>query len=262
MTTKVHYYKIYCQTEAGWQYIWSTTIPTVCPNNNTHTVTSNSTQKLKSLSQDTVKVKEENPPTGTTATGGHFGSTVLVVDVPSAITVGVTTNVTKTFPYPISLIDVSFCSIPEMEGDKVEANIGPQTIIGTTTETVAVGITPATTIGIEVTQDVIDIIQVGYFVYLDDGVNFNDTNECVYIDTANKRIKVKSATSSTFSSGTLVKMTIKMLNDYEIGPPQLHSIAMNTIGGSYIAENTVGEIVYFNNESSAKKLYVTLEYFY
>lgn len=42
-------YKIYCVTEAGWQYVWDTAPPTVCPNNAGHTVNSNSATELYSL---------------------------------------------------------------------------------------------------------------------------------------------------------------------------------------------------------------------
>jgi hypothetical protein len=42
-------YKIYCNTEAGWQYVWDTAPPTVCPNNAGHTVNSNSATEICDL---------------------------------------------------------------------------------------------------------------------------------------------------------------------------------------------------------------------
>ena len=42
MTEIVYKYRIYCNTEGGYKYIWSTGPPTTCPTNDTHFVDSNS----------------------------------------------------------------------------------------------------------------------------------------------------------------------------------------------------------------------------
>ena len=45
MATKKEY-RIYCITEAGWQYTWTTAPPTVCPNDAGHTVNPDSVQEV------------------------------------------------------------------------------------------------------------------------------------------------------------------------------------------------------------------------
>lgn len=41
MTKKILYYRIYCNTEASYTYTWKETTPTVCPNNNAHSIDTN-----------------------------------------------------------------------------------------------------------------------------------------------------------------------------------------------------------------------------
>lgn len=38
MSKKVLYYRIYCNTESAYTYVWKESTPSVCPNNNTHSI--------------------------------------------------------------------------------------------------------------------------------------------------------------------------------------------------------------------------------
>lgn len=42
--TTVNKYRIYCNTENAWVETWAESEPTVCPNNNGHSVNNNSVQ--------------------------------------------------------------------------------------------------------------------------------------------------------------------------------------------------------------------------
>lgn len=49
--TTITKYRIYCNTESNWVESWSETEISVCPNNNSHDVNSNSLQELESISE-------------------------------------------------------------------------------------------------------------------------------------------------------------------------------------------------------------------
>lgn len=53
MTTEVNYFRYYCNTESNYVYKWDTVNPSQCPNNNTHTIDSNSITII-----DTVKTND------------------------------------------------------------------------------------------------------------------------------------------------------------------------------------------------------------
>lgn len=44
----VYRYRVWCDTESGWQYVWAESEPTDCPNNNGHTIDSDKTAVMES----------------------------------------------------------------------------------------------------------------------------------------------------------------------------------------------------------------------
>jgi hypothetical protein len=56
MTTEVNYYRLYCQTESNYVYKWDTIIPSKCPNNNTHTVDSNTVTIIDTVNTTNVSM--------------------------------------------------------------------------------------------------------------------------------------------------------------------------------------------------------------
>lgn len=56
MTTEVHYYRYYCQTESNFVYKWDTTLPSTCPNDHNHTIDSNSITIIDTVSNNHVEV--------------------------------------------------------------------------------------------------------------------------------------------------------------------------------------------------------------
>ena len=56
MTTEVHYYRYYCQSESNFVYKWDTSSPLTCPNNQHHTIDSNSITIIDTVSTNQVEV--------------------------------------------------------------------------------------------------------------------------------------------------------------------------------------------------------------
>ena len=51
-------YRIYCETESTYAYIWAETEPTVCPNNNTHTIDSGSITIIEQQLDDELRMSD------------------------------------------------------------------------------------------------------------------------------------------------------------------------------------------------------------
>lgn len=58
MTTEVNYYRYYCQTESNYVFKWDTTVPSKCPNNNSHSIDSNSTTIIDTVSTTQVSISD------------------------------------------------------------------------------------------------------------------------------------------------------------------------------------------------------------
>lgn len=56
MSTKVNKYRVYCETEAKYVEGWFEEEPTVCPNNNTHTITANLTTCVEETTNQEVSI--------------------------------------------------------------------------------------------------------------------------------------------------------------------------------------------------------------
>ena len=134
----------------------------------------------------------------------------------------------------------------------------------TTTGTITSDVTASDTV-INVSQTVIDNVNIGYKIQLDDSTNTDDLGIVTAIDTDNKTITVDTAATQGFSAATptYVKQTVCMVSDYEIGPAWEWVIGESKIGGSHLPANTTVEVKYTNNSAiTAKKLVAKIEYLY
>ena len=261
--TSISKYQVYCTTESKYYTCWKDSVPTVCPNNSGHSINIDSTTIIETVSEQDVHVVEENPPLDYPATGGHYGCKSIIIDVPAATTAGEVTTTTQCFHYPVGLMTVHFTSTADMEGDILHADMGLDTIVGAITQDVPIG-SDCVDIGISVSSTVIDYMSLGYNVRLFDGVNQDDVDKCYEIDTVNSIIKVDKPTTHEFlaSSPTYVQMTVEMLQNFVIGPPQTYRLGTNATGSSYVPANTLGHFRYENWDMSAKTIYLYLEFFY
>lgn len=56
MTTEVHYYRYYCQTESNFVYKWDTSLPSTCPNNDNHAIDNDSITIIDTVSTSQVEL--------------------------------------------------------------------------------------------------------------------------------------------------------------------------------------------------------------
>src|SRR5271155_4575431 len=98
----IYDYRIFCVTEEAYVTTWSTTEPTVCPNNNTHTIDPSKTSIINTIDSKVVTINEEAVPTG-----GHYSTLTMTVISPagaSGSTGGLTSSNVMSFPFNTSPI--------------------------------------------------------------------------------------------------------------------------------------------------------------
>ena len=250
--TTLNHYKIFCNTDNKYEYIWSEEEPTICPVNNSHSVDLNSISIVHEVGTNIVTIKEENIPTG----GNYMCECFQIL---AATGPNVNTSEDYTWPFPINVLEIKIAPREENAGDDVSLCVAPQTIVGAITAPASSSATE-----IYVTQTVIDNMMVGYHCHLFDGVNQDDCGRIVSIDKINNKITVETPTVNSFSplSPTYVQMTVHVINSYVFGPPQVYAVGDGKIGGSYVPANTTVRVTYRNKTAQPKTLSAQLDYLY
>lgn len=248
----VYKYRIYCNTEGTNVVGFGLSAPTVCYNNNSHSVDLASVAQLDEITTETVKIKEEDIPTG-----GHYGCTVKTLNIDAGV--DVMSDITFSFDYPVTVMSTLFITGPEHENDIFDVYLGPNTSIGTLSGNVSIG---ASTFDVD--ASVMNYAQIGYIITLDDGANADNVGQITNIDTVNNQITCTGTTTHSFLSTTptIVKSTVYMVSNFEIGPAWQYSMGVDKIGGSYLPANTEIQIKYINKSASAKKLRAQINYLY
>jgi hypothetical protein len=104
----------------------------------------------------------------------------------------------------------------------------------------------------------------GYNLSLTDGVNTDDCGRVVNINNTTSTVTFDVATTHAFShtSPTYVRQTVRVIDDFTLGPKWLVSIGDSKIGGAYVPPNTIVRTIYTNKGNTSKVLYAQIEYLY
>jgi len=251
MTTLYHY-KIYCNTDSQYEFVWAEDPPTVCPMNNTHSVNTDSIAIDDQVANNIVKIKEESVPTGE-----NFMAECHSIDY--ATGPNVSTSKDFIWPHPINTMGIVLSSTEENIGDEISLCVAPNTIIG------AIGMDAGTgATGSVVSSTVTDNAMVGYHLCLTDGVELHNCGRVTAINSELSTIHWEYPLTFGFSasSPTYVTMTVYVINNYTIGPPQTYMIGQTKIGGSYIPANIIVRATVTNKEAYAKKITAQVEFLY
>lgn len=247
----VQYYRIFCITEAKYNYIWASTLPTVCPTNSLDTIDASSIAIIDSCGSPNVKIIQESG-----VTGGSYCCESKSVTIPA----NTTTSSDFSWAFPISVICVYFVSDLSHQGDTIKTTIKPDTIIGTITSNVAVGDTI-----INVSPTVVKYMNIGYHMTLFDGVNSSNLMRVIAIDSIHNTLTMESPSTIAFSSTTPTYCQMNIINifNYEIGPPNRYEFGQHSIGCSYLPANTKLRFNYTNKSTTNSKYFVyCFQYFY
>ncbi len=249
--TTLYKYRIFCQTEDQFVYVWSETAPTQCPNNSSDTINPNSISIIEQIDSNEVSIKDEYVPTG-----HNFRAETKKISV--AAGPDVTTIQYFSWPYNTTFLNLYFVTTGDHEGDIVYIDAPFDRIIGAVTASVVSSDTQ-----IPVTQTVIDNVFVGYNLFLDDGTNLDDLGRVIAIDSVNNILTVETPTVHAFSplTPTYVKITRRAV-DFEIGCPHQYAIGMKTLTGSHVPANEPARVQYINKSSVSKDFILIYEYLY
>ena len=248
--TTLFKWRIRCNTDDKFEFIWSEEMPTSCPINKNHNINNSLTCIIDKIEPNIVKIKEDS-----IVTGGNFRCETKIIN--SDIN---TTSITNfSYKYPISVYAVYFVSTIDHEGDIIETNIAPDIPVGLITKNVNTNDTI-----LDVSQTVIDNIMIGYDVKITNQINTDDLGKVIAIDKIKKQITTENFTSHNFTvNSSVILLTVKIVENYEIGPPTQHVIGDSKIGGMYVPADTIIQVKYQNKSlDKIKKLVFKIEYMY
>lgn len=249
-TNKLFEWNIFCDTEQTnvIGFTNSEQHPELCFNNTTHVISQIPTL-INKISNNNVRIIEEYKETG-----GYFQAKSVKFVCP----VGVSTH-DLVWPIPISVLSLSFITTDDHIGDTISNIVAPNTIVGAITSDVNTSDTV-----INVSQTVIDYINLGFFINITDFVNSDNLGRVTFVDTINNTITVETPVTNTFlaATPTYIQMSVKTIHDYTIGNPGKYVIGKSKIGGSYLAANTTIRVEYTNNGGSSKDFFTTIEFLY
>lgn len=253
MSNKQLFRYIYsCVDESATVYEWrdeDEAAPTVCKNDHSHTLVANSVRIDTTQSPNVYKVKEESIPTGE-----NFKTETIVISTPASSSA----TVEKSWKYPVGVLSMCYVSDSTNLGDNLEMEIAPDTTIGVVSSPVGIGDTV-----ISVSSTVLEYTMKGYYLKISDGTNTDDLGIVLDVDKNAGTVTVDAPTTNAFAAGvSAIIQTIKMVENYEIGPPFEYTVGDSKIGASHVPANTVVRARYINNGLVEKKLVVKIEYLY
>jgi hypothetical protein len=237
----INRYRIYCETEGQYQYVWNDVPPIACPVNTAHTVDLTTVAIVDTVSNNSVNVIQQAG-----VTNGNYGLCSHSFDIqPNS-----TGSYTFSFPFPISISSVHFTTNASHTGDIVNCWTAPHTPVGSITSNVSVG--DAT---VNVTQSAAQELIPGCTVTLNDGTNTCEMGRAFAIDSVNLKVTCETASSNTFSTTTptAVQMSYPTVSNFEIADPNLISLGENHIGAAFLPANVPIMVTYQNKSQMESK---------
>jgi hypothetical protein len=258
MSITINKWRVVVTSDNSHGFVWRDEdqgLPTVGPNG--EAITTSLSRIVEVRDPNEVRIQEENTPSA----GGHysFHSEKLVA---AANTI---TTLDMSFPFDINILASKVHITADMEGDILSWSVSPNTTAGTITSDVNINDTV-----INVSQTVIDNVDIGYHIRLADAGDPDGTNEELHRviakdEVANTITVEVPATQAWLASGpTLVQINIYYLWNVEIGPG-VHNIepGKSKIGAAHLPANTIIRAIYDNKHATDTKIIVTyIEYLY
>lgn len=240
-------WQIYCNTEGKWVQGLSDLTdgpPTVCFNDPKHIVNPDSQQELEGTQILNVKVLQEDIPTG-----GHYTTEGYIMTIPPFST----EILPVSWPMKTTCTLVHLMSMPENLDDIVNAVVNPHTIIGGITSNID---TNSVTAYVSVT--VIANIKIGFECY----IGSEHLGRVLNVDTIKSEITFEYPTTISHKAGEYVFTEMKIIRNLYLGATNGYDLGLSSVGGKYLKENTVTNIIYTNNSDVEKKFRFSVEYLF
>jgi len=250
MNKSVAKYRVYCQTETQYTYVWNDSLPIHCPNNTQHTIDTNTIAIVETINTNSVNIIQESKPTG-----GNYRSESKKITISA--------NATETFdftwPYLLSVLTVTLYSNLENKDDVINLFVAPETTIGVLTQSASQGNTV-----LHVNSTVIGNIKFGYRINLVNPIEQTSVyvGECIAIDKENSTVTIDTALTENFSAGVLLQICVNNIKNFILRGETVYELSRKTTGTSSLPANTTVRLQYENNSNVEKEFYFSVEYYY
>jgi hypothetical protein len=236
-------WRIFCNTENDWSGGWLENEPTVCFNNNTHTVNPGSIQILEAVEKIEVKIQREDTPTG-----GNYN----IQGYSMVIAANSTEILPVSWKFPINVLSVHCQSNESNLGDTLNAITRPQTLVGVNTVELLQGETT-----VSVNSTVIENCKIGYNIYIAD----ESLGRVTSIDTLNSTVTSENTSLITHTVGSYIYLDLRIIRDFNLGYSNGNDFgAFN--GNKYLEPNVVTNVIYTNNSIIEKTFSFSIEYLF
>lgn len=247
--TTVNRYRLYCETEQQYVYVWDTSPPTRCPNDAVdssppHEFDSSLVTIVDSITQEVTKVEEP--------TDGFFLSEPSRFTIPSG-SAGSISYHDYSWPYDIILWKTRLYVPSALVGDNFDIIVDPYRVVGYLTTNANAGDT-VLNVSATVTSNVVP----GMNVVLDANAESPPEKEeyiCVGRDLDNNTITISSPLLYNYSAGQIVQRNIYLVRNFRFYLDRvLHEFGDKGFKGKLIPANTVMTMRYTNNDGLAKEV--------
>lgn len=240
MPKKLFKYRVYCSTENTYAFYWGESPPIACPNNNSHTIDTNTITIVDKIKQDQVEIVEEVPDS--TPTEGRFRCTGLEMTANA----NAVTNKDFAWLYPINAMTIRFYTDTSHIGDYLNVFVIPTVPLGNTTNDTTSGNST-----ISVNASVIGAAQVGNMLCILDNNNTQYLGKVTSKDTAGSTITTEYATSAYFHKNASITRVI---------PVGINTLAVTAgdfvikVSSTFLAKAKVGIVVDISDGTNTDSL--------
>lgn len=246
-------FNIYCQTET---LLVSTDFrdiddpPTVCPNNNTHSVDLNLVSIIETTKTESVFINQ-----GATNTQDIYRTVGYSINIPS-LTPGDNYIYDITRKYHISPRVLHVFPTVDNIGDQITFTIAPETKIAELGIDQLIGQTT-----LSLTTGSASKALLGMMIKIDDGINSQELGECIGKDTDLDTITVEHALVDHYLAGTDILQSYIRVKDIPIANTNNFTIGASKFYSDSVPPNTVVRLIYRNNDGLSKTFNYTMEVF-
>jgi hypothetical protein len=222
----------------------SSETPHQCFNGSAHEINEGSFQLINQTFLSTVKLLEEEIPTG-----GFFRSEGFALVVPA----NSSEDLLVSWPYAVGVLDCNIQTTAADTGNMVQGVVGPNTVVGMLTSNA-----DASSEILAVSSTVISNVHIGMECVLGGEL----VGEIVGIDGAVGTITINPPLTQPFTTGTLVGVQRRIIKNFNLGYIQGCAVGSSKIGASYIPAGVATRVTYINNTPNEKTFNFNIEYLY
>lgn len=228
-------------------------LPTVCPLDANHGIDTDSIVEIDRIAENISINKDDD-----SGTNGIFLDEGYDIAIASDGNPGNITTYDISYDWNIIIKSVYFDIRTENLGDVVNVYTNPTTI-GATTSITSIGSTE-----IDVSQNVIDNIILGFLILLKDNSTEECIGQCKVIDTINNKITITSRHGSPgntieYPIGSEVIMAVPRTLNHKFVITGRDTLGQDHVGGSFFPVGSVARINYINNGTVAKEFNIKVQ---